>query len=97
MHGVQGIADQNQPPVIGAAGELQPEGIAPARPGQGEIAEEIAETALQLGQETGVVQLHDAARQPGRLGPHQRAAIAGQRQDGEGPRGQEVLVGDIPM
>ena len=52
-----------------------------------------AEAPLQLGVKLIVRQRDDAGRLGIGLGPHQRGAVAGERQDRERARGQEMLHG----
>ncbi len=58
-----------------------------------QLAEMQAETLLELAMKFVRRQRHDALGLVARLGPHQRRTLAGQRQDRERPRGQEMLLG----
>jgi hypothetical protein len=93
---VGGVADQRQPAVDIALGMLQGERVGPAAAAQREPPERLAEAAHQRAGEGGVGERQHGRRQPGALRPHQRGAVAllvvGHRQQGEGPRGQEMLV-----
>ena len=62
----------------------------------------IAEAAGELGLEARRIELEQAARELGALGPDDRRAMlaalaVAHRQDGEGPAGQELLLGDAAM
>ncbi len=56
-----------------------------------------AEALLQLGMKFALAQPHDAFGLGGALGPHDRRAIVGQRQNGEGAGGQKMLLGAAVM
>ena len=58
-----------------------------------DLAKMQAEAPLQLGVKFIVRQRDDARGLIVGLGPHQRGAIAGERQDRERTRGQEMLLG----
>src|SRR6266851_7571234 len=62
----------------------------------------IAEAAREFGLEAWAVELEQATRQVGALGPDDRRAVLAvgavtHRQDGERPAGQELLLGDAAM
>src|SRR6185369_2359592 len=58
-----------------------------------DLAEMQAEPALELAVELLVAQRDDARGFAAALGPHQRGSFAGERQNREGTRRQEVLLG----
>ena len=98
MHGVRRVADQREAFVDSAFGELQRQRIAPLRPDDLKITQEIAEAALQFGHKIFFVKLHDRRRQVGPFGPDdgrtvpRTAQISHKRQDGERTGGQEAFV-----
>ena len=63
--------------------------IGPARPHHLHLAEEIAETARELGVEVLLVERQDPRGERRPLGPDDPRAVAGHRQDGEGPAGRK--------
>ena len=75
--------------------EAERKGAAPA--GDRDVAEVQAEALLQLGMKAGVVEPHDALGLGGALGPHDRRAVARQRQDRERAGGEEMLLGAAVM
>ena len=90
---MRGVADQRQPFGDERARGEQPERKGAARPDHRDVAEMQAEAFLQLGMEFIVGQRDDALRLARVLGPHDRRALARQRQDRERPRGQEMFLG----
>ena len=102
MDAVRGVAHQHQARVDVALGMDQPERIPPARAGRLDVAEIVAEAARELGLEARRVELEQALREVGALGPDDRRAMlavlaVAHRQDGEGPARQELLLGDAAM
>jgi hypothetical protein len=55
------------------------------------------ETARQFGEEARLVERHDAGCIGAALGPYERAAVVGERQDGKGASGREMLLGATVM
>ena len=102
MDAVGGIADQHQARVDVAVGMDEAERIPPARSGRLDVTEMIAEASGELGLEARRVELEQAAREIGALGPDDRRAMLAvparpHRQDGEGAAGQEFLLGDAAV
>ena len=94
---MRGIADQREPLGDERARDEQPERKGAARPDHLDVAEMQAEAPLQLGVKFIVRQRDDALGLARRLGPHDRGAVAGQRQDRERAGRQEMLLGAAVM
>src|SRR4029078_6772051 len=89
---MRGIADQCQPIADeGARHEIAERKRARLVQGS-DLAETQAEALLELAVKLFVVEGHDTGGLGTLLGPDQRGAIAGQRQDRERTRGQKVLL-----
>src|SRR5437870_5503137 len=73
------------------------ERIAPAQTHHHQAAKKVAEPVRQLGVKFGGAQRQEARREGGPLGPYDRAAVPGHRQDGEGPGWKEMLDGDAKV
>ena len=97
MNDMRRLADQGQARGGGACRVKEGELIGPAPPLDLERAEMIAEAAPELGQEPGLVEREQRGREGAPLGPHDRRALPGHRQDGERPGGQEMLDRDAAV
>jgi len=102
MQPVRRIAHQDQPLVDVAFGMDEAERMGPARADRLDVTQEIAEAAGELGLEACGFELEQARGELGALGPDDRRAMLAtlaiaHRQDGEGPAGQELLLGSAAM
>ena len=92
---VRRVAGQRHPRQRPALGERQAERIGVALALERDVAEEVAEPRPELGEVAGRRRAGRSPRARSRaLGPDDRRAVAGQRQDGERPRRHEELVRD---
>ena len=90
---MRGVADQRQPLADERARGEQAERKGAARPDHLDLAELQAEALLQLVVEFVVGQRDDALGLARVFRPHDRRALARQRQNGERPRRQKMLLG----
>ena len=79
------------------ARDRQPQRISAARPGDRDVAEMQAEALFQLGVKLLVRQRDDARGLAAFLRPDDGRAIAGERQNGERPGRQKMLLGAAAM
>ncbi len=93
MHDVRRVSDDRKARPHIASRKMRFERPRLARPLETDLAELAAETLVDLGQETRIVQRQDALRLLLSLAPGNATAVALERQDGERPARQEVLHG----
>ena len=91
MHAVRRIADEREPCRDVAARQMHLERPRLARAGERDLAELAAEPLFHLGEEALIVEREDAPGLAGVLRPGDAGAVAGERQDRERTRRQEVL------
>jgi hypothetical protein len=97
MDEMGGVANERDALGDERAGDEKAERMHAARTDRFDLAEMQLEALFKLGMKSVIRQRHDAFCLVGRLGPHDRGAVALQRQDRERAGGQKMLLGAAAM
>ena len=97
MHAVGGVTHQRQARRDHGLGQMQRQRMMKPPAFQPDVSQEPTDPLAKLRHEGGIVLAADGGGMSMGFGPDDAAAPAGQRQDGEGSRRQEPLMGDAVM
>src|SRR5208282_6901082 len=97
MNEVGGVANERNALGDKRTRDEETERMDAPRADRGDLAEMQFETLLELGMKGVIRQRHNAFRLARRLGPHDRRAMPLERENGERPGRQKVLLGATAM
>ena len=97
MHHMRRVADEHEPVRRKGARDLHVEREGLPGAGKRDVTEPVAEALQEFVAKARFVSRHDGSAFRRVLGPHDGTAVAGQRENGEGSGGKEMLHGSAMM